>query len=216
VSRTYEQYCPVARALEVVGERWTVLIARELMLGPRRFTDLMFGLPGISSNVLAGRLKELEDAGIVSKRTLPPPAGSTVYELADDNEGLAHVLAAMAQWGMSLLGPTRDTDEIRGHWLVLGLAVTETLVGVRDATFELRIDDDVLEVRVEGGRMQPRYGAATDPDAVITTDAVTLADFTVGDVKVSRALATKRIIVEGDVTAARTFLESFRAARSHR
>src|SRR5438128_1579529 len=81
MSRTYDQYCPVARTLEIVGERWTLLIARELLLGPRRFTDLMDGLPGISANVLAGRLKELESTGLVAKRTLPPPAASAVYEL---------------------------------------------------------------------------------------------------------------------------------------
>src|SRR5215831_12190187 len=124
MSRTYEQYCPVARALEIVGERWTMLVARELMLGPRRFTDLMEGLPGISPNVLATRLKDLESAGLVSKRTLPPPAASAVYELTEHAVGLARVLAAMADWGMTMLGRPRKGDEVRGEWMVLGLAVT--------------------------------------------------------------------------------------------
>src|SRR3977135_1784085 len=114
MSRTYEQYCPVARALELIGERWALLVVRELLLGPRRFTDLMDGLPGISTNVLATRLKELEQAGIVSKRNLPPPAASAVYELSDANGGLAAVLAALAAWGMDLLGPRRRTDQVRG------------------------------------------------------------------------------------------------------
>ena len=108
MSRSYQQHCPVARALEVVGERWTMLIARELLLGPRRFTDLMAGLPGISANVLAGRLKELESAGLVERRMLPPPAASAVYELTAEAAGLVDVLAAMTRWGVTLLGRPRQ------------------------------------------------------------------------------------------------------------
>ena len=115
MSRTYDQYCPVARALELVGERWTLLVARELLLGPRRFTDLMAGLPGVSANVLAGRLKDLEHDGMVARRTLPPPAASAVYELTDHAAGLVSVLAAMAEWGMSMLGEPRPNGEVRGQ-----------------------------------------------------------------------------------------------------
>src|SRR5919106_5601176 len=124
MSSRYAHYCPVARALELVGERWTLLVARELLLGPRRFTDLLAGLPGISANVLTGRLKELEQAGLVGKRALPPPAASTVYELTQAAAGLAAVLAAMAQWGRHMLGRPRPDDEVHSAWLVLGLAVT--------------------------------------------------------------------------------------------
>jgi DNA-binding HxlR family transcriptional regulator len=214
MSRTYEQYCPVARALDLVGERWALLVVRELLLGPRRFTDLMDGLPGISTNVLATRLKELEQAGIVSKRNLPPPAASAVYELSDANGGLAAVLAALAAWGMDLLGPRRRTDQVRGRWLVLGLAVITTVADVDDATLELRIDEDVLELRIQDGRIHPRHGPASDPDAVITTDTHTLADLTIGDLEVGRALAEKRLTIVGDSTVARRLLKSLRAARS--
>ena len=89
MSRRYHQYCPVARVLDVIGERWTLLIVRELLLGPRRFTDLADGLPGIGSSVLTTRLKQLEQTGLVAKRTLPPPAASVVYELTDEGRGLA-------------------------------------------------------------------------------------------------------------------------------
>ena len=212
MSRSYEQYCPVARALELVGERWTLLVARELVLGPRRFTDLMDGLPGISTNVLAARLKELEQAGIVSKRMLPPPAASTVYELTDD-PALGGVLAAMAAWGMTLLGAPRDTEQVRGRWLILAVAVTSILPGAVDATYEFRVDDDVLELRIQDGRIRPRYGPATDPAAVITTDTSTLVEITFGDLRVARAVANKRLTIEGDAAAARNLLESLRAAQ---
>src|SRR2546429_9930482 len=121
MSRTYDQYCPVARALELVGERWTLLVARELLLGPRRFTDLMTGLPGISANVLAGRLKDLEEEGMVARRTLPPPAASAVYELTSDPAGLVSVLAAMAEWGMTMLGGPRALDDVRGVLILFDL-----------------------------------------------------------------------------------------------
>src|SRR5215208_5285708 len=134
MSRTYDQYCPVARALELVGERWTLLVARELLLGPRRFTDLMAGLPGISANVLASRLKDLDQKGMVARRTLPPPAASAVYELTDHAAGLVSVLAAMADWGMTMLGEPRPEDEVRGEWILLGLAVTAAAPEVADGT----------------------------------------------------------------------------------
>lgn len=214
MGRTYDQYCPVARTLEIVGERWTLLIARELLLGPRRFTDLMDGLPGISANVLAGRLKALEEEGLVSKRTLPPPAASAVYELTDQALGLARVLTAMANWGMTMLGRPRKDDEVRGAWMVLGIAVTTPVPDVDDATFELHIDGEVLQVDVRDSRLQPRYGSATDPAAVITTRATTLADLALGRIDLDTAFSRGRVTVAGDEAAGRHLLESL--SRSER
>jgi DNA-binding HxlR family transcriptional regulator len=208
MSRTYDQYCPVARALEVVGERWTMLIARELLLGPRRFTDLMDGLPGISPNVLASRLKDLESEGLVSKRVLPPPAASAVYELTDHAHGLARVLAAMADWGMTMLGRPRTGDEVRGEWMVLGIAVTTPVPDVPDATYQLQVDGEVLRVDVRHGRLQPRHGPATDPTAVISARATTLADLALGRLDLDTALARGRVRVTGDEAAARRLLAS--------
>ena len=210
MSRTYDQYCPVARALELVGERWTLLVARELLLGPRRFTDLMTGLPGISANVLAGRLKDLEEQGMVARRTLPPPAASAVYELTPEAAGLVGVLAAMAEWGMTMLGEPRAHDEVRGEWIVLGLAVTAPAPDVADgATYELHIDGEVLHVQVRDGNLQPHQGPADDPDAVLTMDATALADVSAGRLDVEDALAAGRVTVEGDEDAARRLLTSF-------
>jgi DNA-binding HxlR family transcriptional regulator len=210
MSRTYDQYCPVARALELVGERWTLLVARELLLGPRRFTDLMAGLPGISANVLAGRLKDLEEEGLVARRTLPPPAASAVYDLTPEAAGLVSVLAAMAEWGMTMLGEPRADEEVRGEWLVLGLAVTAPAPDVVDGTtYELHIDGEVLHVQVRDGNLQPHQGPADDPDAVLTMDATALGDVSSGRVDVDDALAAGRVTVEGHEDAARRLLTSF-------
>ena len=210
MSRTYDQYCPVARALELVGERWTLLVARELLLGPRRFTDLMAGLPGVSANVLAGRLKDLEGQGMVARRTLPPPAASAVYELTPEAPGLVSVLAAMAEWGMTMLGEPRAHDEVRGEWIVLGLAVTAPAPDVADGTtYELHIDGEVLHVQVREGNLQPHHGPADDPDAVLTVDATALADLWAGRLDVDDALVGGRVTVDGDEDAARRLLTSF-------
>ena len=210
MSRTYDQYCPVARALELVGERWTLLVARELLLGPRRFTDLMAGLPGVSANVLAGRLKDLEEEGMVARRTLPPPAASAVYELTSDAAGLVSVLAAMAEWGMTMLGEPRAHDDVRGEWIVLGLSVTAPAPDVGDGTtYELHIDGEVLHVQVSDGNLQPHHGPADDPDAVLTMDGMALADLWAGRLDVDDALAAGRVTVDGDEDAARRLLTSF-------
>jgi DNA-binding HxlR family transcriptional regulator len=210
MSRTYDQYCPVARALELVGERWTLLVARELLLGPRRFTDLMGGLPGVSANVLASRLKDLEQEGMVARRTLPAPAASAVYELTDHAAGLVSVLAAMADWGMTMLGEPRRSDEVRGEWIVLGLAVTASAPEVTEGTtYELHSDGEVLHVEVHGGNLQPHQGPADDPDAVLSLDAATLAELALGHLEIDGALSTGRVTIEGDEHAARRLLTSF-------
>jgi DNA-binding HxlR family transcriptional regulator len=214
VSTAYEQYCPAARALEIVGERWTLLVARELLLGPRRFTDLMDGLPGISANVLSSRLKNLEGEGLVSKRTLPAPAASTVYELTDQALGLARVLTAMADWGMGMLGRPRKGDKVRGAWIVLGITVTTPVPDLDDATYELHVDGELLEVDVRDGRLQPRHGAATDPVAVITIGATTLADLAFGRLDLDAALARGRVTVAGNHAAGRRLLESITPAHA--
>jgi DNA-binding HxlR family transcriptional regulator len=114
--RSYDQYCPIARALDTVGERWALLIVRELLEGPRRYTDLHADLPGVSTDVLAGRLKDMEREGLVTRRRLPPPGAAYVYELTHRGLELRPVLAALAEWGGPALGEPRPTDAIREHW----------------------------------------------------------------------------------------------------
>ena len=160
----YDQFCPVARVLDVVGERWTLLIVRELLLGPRRFTDLAAGLPGIGTSVLTTRLKQLEHDGLVRKQTLPPPAASVVYELTPSSLGLTAILGAMANWGMSLLGRPRPDDRVQARWLVLCLAVTTSEAhSVPDAAYELHVDDEIFHIRAQDGQLAPSRGPHTAP-----------------------------------------------------
>ena len=120
--RSYDHYCPLSRALDVIGERWTLLIVRELLAGPRRYTDLHADLPGVSTDVLAARLKELERDGLLARRRLPPPASASVYELTRRGESLLPALTALADWGAAELPPAPGpTDALRAHWFALPL-----------------------------------------------------------------------------------------------
>ena len=110
--RSYDQYCPVAHALDLIGERWAMLVVKELMHGPQRYTDLAEHLPGIGTNILAARLRSLEECGVIVKRTLPPPAASRVYELTDYGRELKPVMRELALWGARSLGPPTDEDEL--------------------------------------------------------------------------------------------------------
>src|SRR5438270_4362488 len=117
--RSYGQFEGLANALDAIGERWTLLLVRELLLGPRRYKDLLEGLPGIGTNLLARRLKELQGAGVIEKRTLPAPAGSSVYELTERGRGLEPALVALAGWGLVAMEEPSRTDVLRPAWAVL-------------------------------------------------------------------------------------------------
>jgi DNA-binding HxlR family transcriptional regulator len=165
VTKHYDQYCPIAHALELVGDRWALLVVRELLHGPKRYTDLAEHLPGIGTNVLASRLRELEAGGIVTKRTLPPPAASRVYELTDYGRGLQPVLRELALWGARSLGPPTAGDELFPGWLAN--AVDVVLAPVAPAgRFEFRVGDEVASL-VDG---HAETGHVEDPDVVVETD----------------------------------------------
>jgi DNA-binding HxlR family transcriptional regulator len=215
--RRYHQYCPVARALDVVGERWTMLIVRELRLGPRRFTDLAAGVPGIGTSVLTARLKQLEQDGLVAKRTLPAPAASVVYELTDDAVGLVAILRSMANWGNNLLGQPRPDDHIQGHWLVLGLAVTaEPAPTLPDAAYELRIDDDTLHIQAHSGHLYPFHGPASDPAATIIMSSQTLTAIASGALEIPSRRADKLIAIDGNPAHGQRLLESLSSSTRQR
>ena len=163
--RRYEQYCPVAHALDLVGERWALLVVRELMHGPKRYTDLAEHLPGIGTNVLASRLRALETGGIVRKRTLPPPAASRVYELTEYGQGLRPAIRELALWGARSLGPPTEEDELFDGWLAN--AVDTVLAPVAPpGRFEFRVGDEVASL-VDG---EARPDAVDDPDVVVAGD----------------------------------------------
>jgi DNA-binding HxlR family transcriptional regulator len=163
--RCYDQYCPVAHALDLVGERWSLLVVRELMHGPKRYTDLAEHLPGIGTNILASRLRELEANGIVRKRTLPPPAASRVYELTEYGRELRRVMRELAFWGARSLGPPTEEDELFPGWLANALD-TVLAPTAPPGRFEFRVGDEVASI-VDG---EAQSGPAEEPDVVVAGD----------------------------------------------
>jgi DNA-binding HxlR family transcriptional regulator len=160
--KRYDQYCPMAHALDMIGDRWELLIVRELMQGPKRYTDLAEGLPGIGTNILAARLRDLESAGVLAKRILPPPAASKVYELTDYGRELKPVMRELAIWGARSLGPPKPGDEFFPGWLVNPID-TILAPSAPKGRFEFRVGDEVASL-VDGVAYA---GPADGPDVVV-------------------------------------------------
>ncbi|MFZ4268421.1 winged helix-turn-helix transcriptional regulator [Streptomyces arboris] len=201
--RSYDQFCASARALDSVGDRWTLLIVRELLAGPRRYTDLHADLPGVSTDVLASRLKDMEQGGLAVRRRLPPPAAASVYELTERGHGLLPVLAALAEWGAPALAERRPTDAVRAHWFALPLL--RALTGLtQEGVLEVRLDEGEFHVRTGTGAAvasegEPYgFGPAVRPDARITLDAELCLELGRGDVTLAEAVKDGRIEVAGD------------------
>ncbi len=174
--KSYEHYCGVARALDLVGERWTLLVVRELYGGPRRYTDLLAGIPGIATDMLAARLKTLEENEVVARRVLPPPAASTVYELTELGRGLEPVLRELGSWGLQLLGK-RKGEAFRIHWLALPV---RTMFRPERASgppmiIQFESGDEAFHARIENGTLVTTTGFAQSPDVVFAGDVETLA-----------------------------------------
>jgi DNA-binding HxlR family transcriptional regulator len=203
MARVYGQHCGLAHALDVVGERWTLLIVRELMAGPRRYTDLADGLVSIPSNVLAARLRELEAGGLISRRRLPAPAASTVYELTEQGEELEEAVTALARWGMRTLPPEIEDRAFRAHWLVLALRTRFDADAARGLTesYEFEVTgEETVSFTVTDGQAEARLGPAESPAVRIVADADTLVDLTGGAADPAKALASGATI-EGDPAA---------------
>jgi DNA-binding HxlR family transcriptional regulator len=200
--RSYRQHCTVAAALDVVGERWTLLLVRELSTGPKRFKDLLEGLPGIGTNLLAGRLKGLEGEGIVCRSTLPPPAGSNVYELTPFGRELEPVIVSLSRWGARLLEAPGEDHESRAGWAAVALrsALAEDPDG-RSGTYAFRIDGEAFYVRVvdgdRGKRVETRQGSAPEHGPVVVGDARTLIAVATGKLSPEEALRSGALLIEG-------------------
>jgi DNA-binding HxlR family transcriptional regulator len=163
--KRYDLYCPVAHALRLVGERWALLLVLELMSGPKRYTDLAEALPGIGTNILADRLRDLEAGGIVEKRKLPPPAASRVYELTEYGRALRPAIRELALWGARSLGPPTDDEELFPGWLHNALDIV--LAPLAPAgRFEFHVGTEVASI-VDG---ETRPGPVEDPDVVVEGD----------------------------------------------
>jgi DNA-binding HxlR family transcriptional regulator len=191
----------VAKALDVVGERWSLLLVRELFDGPKRYVDLLDGSPGISTDVLAARLRDLEEAGVVRRRTLPPPAASKVYELTDRGRELGPVLTSLAKWGMQLLGTKDDDEAFRPQWLATGLRGMLRPSRAKDVTLDIDFElgsGAPVRIHVEDGRLRTDADASDAADVLVRSDLPTLAALADGSLPVDDALADGRLVLEGD------------------
>jgi DNA-binding HxlR family transcriptional regulator len=205
--RTYGDPCGIARALDLVGERWALLVVRELLLGPKRFTDLRAGLPHVGPDVLAQRLRELEQAGVVQRAKLPPPAGARVYELTDRGRQLEPVVLGLGRWGSQAPLPP-ERGELGVDSLVLAFKTLfdpERVDGLRDQTFQLRLGEEVFAVRVGERALEATRGPATDPLATITTEPGTLQQVLWHE----RPVRAGGLEIDGDRRAAERFLTLF-------
>jgi DNA-binding HxlR family transcriptional regulator len=173
VHRSYEQYCPIARALDALGDRWTLLILRELTMGERRFTDLRAALPGIAPNLLADRLRELQAEGLVEQRELPPPAARTVYAATAEGRDVVPVLRALARFGAGRLGPPADDAEVRPRMAVYGLVTPYHVPEPAGARFHARlhVDGETFDLLTDGGDLSLRRRVDDVPDLELEISA---------------------------------------------
>jgi DNA-binding HxlR family transcriptional regulator len=210
--RSYGQYCATAKTLDLIGERWTLLTIRELLTGPRRFKDLAASLPGLGTGLLGARLRHLEEAGLVRRTTLPPPASVPAYELTEAGRELEPVVMALARWGLKwALGTPEPGDAFCPSWAVLALQAMfrpEKASGVREA-YEFRVDDDVFHARVDSGEVKSVHGPAWDPAMTFASDRETFRALASGELSLDEATRTHKIRVTGDRGAVRRFHRIF-------
>jgi DNA-binding HxlR family transcriptional regulator len=168
--RSYDQYCSIARGLDIVGDRWTLLLVRELLLqGPCRFTDLKHGLPGIAANLLSTRLKELEDEGLISRENAPPPVATALYALTPNGRALEPVLKALGLWGLRYMTAERPADSFQSHWLAYAPAwfTTDADPDGPAAVIQLAAAGEEAVIELGDGQVRGRVGRAADPDLVL-------------------------------------------------
>ncbi|MFD3704361.1 winged helix-turn-helix transcriptional regulator [Nocardia sp. NPDC058658] len=201
--RSYNQYCGLAVALDLLGERWSLLLLRNLLLGPQRFKDLLDGLPGIGTGLLTDRLKQLETAGVITRVTLPPPAASTVYQLTADGEELRPVLVGLAHWGLARLGEPTDQQFISPDLLALGLQARFDPDAARAANgvYALHIGEHAYRVDIDGGNIRVRATTSESPRVSIVTDTSTLVGINSGTLSLADALGAGKLTVTGEAEA---------------
>ncbi|MFN8457958.1 MAG: winged helix-turn-helix transcriptional regulator, partial [Anaerolineae bacterium] len=207
--RSYNQYCGLAYALDIVGERWTILIIRELMAGPRRFKDLLAGLPDISTNLLAERLKHLEQQAVICRRVLPPPAGSVVYQLTPLGQALEKTLLELGKWGSQFVPPSPEGATllpVGSYALTLKTFFRPELVQGFDETYELRVDDEVLQVQIKAGQIRVQQGQTFQPDVVFQTDIASYLGLLQRQIQPDEAISRGLVRIEGDLSALTRFL----------
>ena len=215
--RSYAHFCAIALALDQIGERWALLVVRELLSGPRRFVDLLEGMPGVATNTLSTRLEELEGAGLIAKRQLPPPAASVVYELTLRGRDLEPVLIALVRFGHKSIQAARATPAraaelapVRANWLAVSLRAyfvppTPALTG----RVQLELPTGTIGIALDDNALTVTHAALEDPDATLTTSENGLLGLLTGAVKVGPAKRQKLATVEGDADLLERVLASF-------
>jgi DNA-binding HxlR family transcriptional regulator len=209
--RTYGQYCGLARAVEMVGERWAMLIIRDLLVSPKRFTDLRRGLPRIPTNILSERLKELEDSGLVQRRVLPRPSGSVVYELTRYGAELDDIVMRLGRWGARSLGEPRPNEIVTPDSFITALRTTfrpQAVDGLR-ASYEIRMGEMVIHARIAEGRLETADGPLPDADLVIETGPAIKAVMA-GEMSPADAIHNGSVRLTGDPSLLTPFALAFR------
>lgn len=200
--RSYDQYCAVARALDVIGERWTLLILRDLVhLGPRRFSDLRDGLPGIGANLLTERLRYLEREGLVRRRRLRPPGRGLVYELTELGAGLERTIIELGRWGGNFMAERSTSDVFFPSGHISAIRATfrgEDARGIQ-ARYEFRVDGESFHVEVDDGTVSASLGEAAGPDLVIATDVETSIDLMLRRTKPRDAIRSGAVAINGSL-----------------
>lgn len=199
--RSYNEYCAVAQALDVVGERWSLLIVRELLIsGPSRYTDLRYGLPGIATNLLADRLRELEEAGVIEREEAPPPVATTLFKLTERGKQLEPVLHALGRWGSPMVTRPIGDNEFRSHWLALPLEafLQDRKPDAPPQTIQIHTGEHPMLVEVKRGTIDVRPGKADRPDLVLTGTASQVLGLLLNKLEFGEAKG-RGLKVEGDV-----------------
>jgi DNA-binding HxlR family transcriptional regulator len=209
-TRSYGKYCGLAHALELIGERWALVLVSDLLRGPKRFTDLQRGQPRIPSNVLSARLKELEDAGIVRRQVLPRPASGVGYELTEYGRELEDVVLRLGLWGAQSMPEPQPDDVVTADTLLLALRSTFQPDAARElrADYELRFGEIVVHARVDHGALEVDEGPLPDADLVLETD-VTLHPLLTGELSPAETIESGRVRVRGKRKLFERFVEVF-------
>jgi DNA-binding HxlR family transcriptional regulator len=211
-TRGYGKYCGLAHALELVGERWALVLVSDLLRGPKRFSELQRGQPRIPSNVLSARLKELEDAGVVRRRVLPRPASGVGYELTEYGRELEEIVLRLGLWGArSMPEDSRPDDAVTADTILLGLRATfrpEAALGLR-AGYELRFGELVVHALIADGVLEVDEGPLAEADLVLETD-LSLHPLLTGELSPAEAIAGGRVRVKGKRKLFDRFVEVFR------
>jgi DNA-binding HxlR family transcriptional regulator len=207
--RTYGERCAAARALDLVGERWALLVVRELLLGPKRFTDLRAGLPNAKPSVLSQRLREFEEGGVVRRRKLGPPTGTWVYELTDFGHELEPVVIALGRWGRRLPMPAGAARGIDSLVLALKWRFDPHAAGGLEGTYELHLNDDCFGIEIADGRIETERREVDEPDAIIETGPRTLEAVIFDGANLDEALRSGDMRIEGDQALAASFLDLY-------